>query len=68
MTAVREVGAELAIARRSLIRNRDADSTGSTLAMAGPSAYEQMKELIRSEAEAEEGQQTTPTVLIADAQ
>eukprot|EP00959_Pyramimonas_sp_CCMP1952_P454117 9469393-Pyramimonas_sp.AAC.1 len=61
MATVREVGAELVITRRSLVGNRDADGTGTTLAIASPSAHEQIKELVRSKAEAEEGQRTTPT-------
>eukprot|EP00959_Pyramimonas_sp_CCMP1952_P028515 597991-Pyramimonas_sp.AAC.1 len=36
MAAAREVGAELVISRRSLLGDRHADSTGITLAMAGP--------------------------------
>eukprot|EP00959_Pyramimonas_sp_CCMP1952_P301290 6303915-Pyramimonas_sp.AAC.1 len=45
MAAAEEVGAELVITRGPLLGDRHADSTGTTIAMAGPSAYEQIKEL-----------------------
>eukprot|EP00959_Pyramimonas_sp_CCMP1952_P061908 1293613-Pyramimonas_sp.AAC.1 len=63
MAAAKEVGAELVSTRRSLVGNRHADITGITLAMAGPSAYEQIKELVHGRADSEEGQGTTPTIL-----
>eukprot|EP00959_Pyramimonas_sp_CCMP1952_P181243 3789864-Pyramimonas_sp.AAC.1 len=62
MGAVRELGAELVIARRSLVGNREADSTMTTMAMSGPSAYEQSGSWCAHE------QQTIPAVLMADAQ
>eukprot|EP00959_Pyramimonas_sp_CCMP1952_P003538 74551-Pyramimonas_sp.AAC.1 len=67
MAAAKEVGAELVIAQRSLLGDRRAGSTGITLSMAGPSAYEQIKELVCNRATPEEERGTTPTILIADA-
>eukprot|EP00959_Pyramimonas_sp_CCMP1952_P001009 20127-Pyramimonas_sp.AAC.1 len=67
MAAAKEVKAELAITRGPLLGDRHADSMGTTIAMAGHSAYEQIKELARNRTIPEEGQGTAPTILIADA-
>eukprot|EP00959_Pyramimonas_sp_CCMP1952_P260437 5445659-Pyramimonas_sp.AAC.2 len=66
MAALRELRAELVIARTPLVGDRHADDAGTTIALFSPSAYEQIKELACSRGVQDEGQ-GAPTIVVADA-